>query len=129
VLWPDALPGSWDSALHALLASCAVCLEAWLTEFTQPDERLCTYALHVGQKSGIDREAAAEAKIRPKGASVRRRQGAWAPSNIAAITRGRPFLAGEEGDWIGRERANLHRIPRQGTRLPTEIWTTNGEPN
>jgi len=53
---------------------------------------------------------------------------AWGPCNIAAITARQPFLAGDEGEWIERERARLHGILVRALACLSGIWLLNGEP-
>src|SRR5215211_3202605 len=118
-LWRDTPPPAWGSALHALISK----LRRLLDQVGDGDTLDLTggggnYLLRVGQGIWIDREAVAEAideaEAWLRSGEVKR---AWAPSNIAAITAGRPFLPGEEGDWIERERARLHAILGSGARL------------
>ncbi len=129
-LWPDTPPPSWESAVHALISK----LRRLLNQLGPPDAFALTggygtYLLRVGSETWIDREAAAEAideaEARLRAGEVKR---AWAPSNIAAITARRPFLPGEEADWIDRERARLHAILVRALDCFVEIWSANGEP-
>jgi SARP family transcriptional regulator, regulator of embCAB operon len=59
----------------------------------------------------VDVEAAADAVHRAESAIA---QGdfhrAWGPSQVALFVSGRPFLAGEDGDWIEDERRRLGEL-------------------
>lgn len=129
-LWPDGLPGAWEAALHALISK----LRGLLKGVDEPDSisltsAFGTYLLRTGNDVWIDREAAAEAIDESEGLlRAGDSRGAWAPSNVAAITARRPFLPGEEGEWIERERARLHGILVRGLDCLAEIWTANGTP-
>lgn len=129
-LWHETLPPAWGSALHALISK----LRKLLDQVGDGDALDLTgghgnYLLRVGRGVWIDREAAAEA-IDEAEAWLRSGEvkGAWGPSNIAAITARRPFLPGEEGDWIERERARLHAILVRALDCLVDIWFANDEP-
>jgi DNA-binding SARP family transcriptional activator len=128
-VWPDAAPGAWEAALHALISK----LRNVLRALGDPGpmsltSAFGTYLLHVDTDVWIDREAAAEA-IDQAEAFLRAddvRQ-AWAPCNIAAIISRRAFLAGEDSDWIAREREALESILVRSLACMTDIWVANGE--
>ena len=80
------------------------------------------YLLQVGDDTWIDRESAAEAIDQAEGMLRSNNwKGAWAPSNIAAITARQPFLVGEEGEWISRERARLQSVLLRALDCLSEI--------
>src|SRR5215211_797271 len=129
-LWRDTPPPAWGSALHALISK----LRRLLDQVGDGDTLDLTgghgnYLLRVGQGVWIDREAVAEAideaEAWLRSGDVKR---AWGPSNIAAISARRPFLPGEEGDWIERERARLHAILVRALDCLVDIWFANDEP-
>jgi SARP family transcriptional regulator, regulator of embCAB operon len=129
-LWRDTLPPAWGSALHALISK----LRRLLSQVGDGDTFNLTgghgnYLLRVDGEVWIDREAAAEA-IDEAEALVRagETKRAWAPSNIAAIAARRPFLPGEEGEWIERERRRLHAILVRALDCLVDIWHANEEP-
>ena len=129
-LWPDLPPPSWESALHALVSKLRRLLAGVGTR--HPIELSGghgTYHLRMGRGTWIDREATAEA-IDEAEAWLRAGEfkRAWAPGNIAAIGARRPFLPGEEGDWVERERARLHAILVRALDCLTDIWSANDEP-
>ena len=128
-LWPESLPGSWEAALHALVSKLRGLLKGVVgPEAINLTSAFGSYYLHVGTDVWIDREAAAEAIDEAEGLlRAGDIKGAWPLSNIAAITARRPFLAGEDGEWISRERVNLHNILVRALDCLTEIWIANGE--
>jgi DNA-binding SARP family transcriptional activator len=88
-----------------------------------------TYVLRIGSEVWIDRETATEAIDQAEGLlRSNDPRKAWAPSNIAAIIARRPFLPGEDRDWISRERARLHGILVRALDCFVEVWLANGEP-
>jgi len=130
-LWPDALPAAWETALNALVSK----LRTLLKTIEKSAGITLTsafggYLLGVGDDTWIDREAAAEAIDEAEGLlRAKNWKGAWAPSNIAAITARQPFLGGEEGEWITGERVRLHGILVRALDCLSEIWLLNGEPS
>jgi DNA-binding SARP family transcriptional activator len=129
-LWLEARPPSWESALHALISK----LRRLLDQVGRAHAIALigdhgTYLLRVAGDTWIDREAAAEA-IDEAEAWLRSGEfkRAWAPSNIAAVSARRPFLPGEEADWIDRERARLHAILVRALDCLVDIWSANDEP-
>lgn len=130
-LWPETLPSAWETALNALISK----LRRLLKRVGPSAAMTLTgasggYLLQVGDDTWIDREAAAEAIDLAEG-MLRSNdwKGAWGPSNIAAITARQPFLGGEEGEWISRERARLQSILLRALDCLSEIWLLNGEPS
>jgi SARP family transcriptional regulator, regulator of embCAB operon len=128
-LWADLPPEAWESALNALVSK----LRGVLRRLGEPGvisltAAFGTYLLRVANDVWIDREAAAEAIDEAEG-SLRAgdAKSAWPPANIAAIATRQPFLAGEDGDWIDRERARLHEVLVRALDCLTEIWMANGE--
>ena len=131
ILWPGALPAAWETALNALVSKLRAVLKR-----IEPASRLTltsafgAYLLHVGDDVWIDREAAAASIDQAEGLMhAQRWREAWGPSNIAAITARQPFLAGDEGEWIDRERARLHAVLLRALDCLSEIWLLNGEPS
>ncbi len=130
-LWPEALPPAWETALNALISKLR-----GLFKWVGPSGQLALtgtsggYLLQVGDDTWIDREAAAEAIDQAEG-MLRSKdwKGAWGPSNIAAITARQPFLGGEEGEWISRERTRLQAILLRALDCLAEVWLLNGEPS
>ncbi|MSQ33363.1 MAG: hypothetical protein EXR60_02935 [Dehalococcoidia bacterium] len=122
-LWPETLPPAWETALNALVSK----LRGLLKRVGPPVPMTLTsasggYLLQVGDDTWIDRESAAEAIDQAEGMLRSNNwKGAWAPSNIAAITARQPFLVGEEGEWISRERARLQSVLLRALDCLSEI--------
>lgn len=112
-----------------LSASCAASSRVSLSPKQSASHAFGTYLLQVGTEVWIDREAVTEALDQAEGLlRANDPKGAWAPCNIAAITARRPFLAGEDAEWIARERARLHGVLIRALDCLAEIWIANGEP-
>lgn len=129
ILWPGTLPDAWEIALNSLISKLRTLLKR-----VGPPSTLSigsaygTCVLHADEV-WIDREAAAAAIDEAEGLMhAQRWKEAWGPGNVAAITARQPFLAGEEGEWIDRERARQHAILLRALDCLSEIWLLNGEP-
>jgi DNA-binding SARP family transcriptional activator len=129
-LWPGELPSAWEAALNALVSKLrSVLKQVAPVSLLGVNGAFGAYGLHAAADVWIDREAAAEAIDHAEGLlRADRWQEAWAPSNIAAITARQPFLAGDEGEWIDRERARQHGILLRSLTCLIDIWQKNGEP-
>ena len=131
MLWPGALPGAWDTALNALISKLRTLLTTiGLSNRITLTSAFGAYLLHVADEVWIDREAAMAAIDQAEGLlHAGRWRDAWAPSNIAAITARQPFVPGDEGEWIDRERARQHAILLRALDCLSDIWLLNGEPS
>ncbi|MEA2828284.1 MAG: hypothetical protein QOG43_2723 [Actinomycetota bacterium] len=114
VLWPDALPPSWEAALRVVVSR----VRAFLGAAGLPASEVLTssygcYRLTLPDDVVVDVEEAA--------AAIEAAEAAWAagaPEEAMAAaaevraTTGRPFLAGAEGEWLdaARRRQRSHRI-------------------
>ena len=129
-LWRDTLPAAWGSALHALISKLRKLLdEVGDGKTLSLAGEHGNYLLRIGRDIWIDREAAAEAideaEARLRSGDVKR---AWGPCNVAAISARRPFLPGEDGDWIERERGRMHAILVRALDCLVDVWFANDEP-
>ncbi len=113
VLWPEALPPSWEAALRVVMSR----VRAFLGAAGVPAEALTSlygcYRLSLPDDVVVDVEEAA--------AAVEVAEAAWAKGaaeealaaagEVRAIT-GRPFIAGAEGEWVddARRRQRAQRV-------------------
>lgn len=130
VIWPDALPAAWDTALSALVSR----LRSLLAGLGLPGNRSIEsafgcYQLRLPLDAWVDIEAALEA-IDQAESAVRagdpRR--AWASAEVAVIAARRPFLPGDSGPWVERQRAALHDLLVRAVDCLADIWLATGEP-
>ena len=130
-LWPGTPPDAWETALSALLSKLRTLLKrAGPSSGMTVSSAYGACLLHAADDIWIDREAAADAIDQAEGLlRAGRWKEAWGPGNIAAIAARQPFLAGEEGEWIERERARLHAILLRALDCLGDIWMLNGEPS
>lgn len=104
-LWPDGLPSAPGLALSALLSKLRRLL---------PDGALegrSQIRLELGRWAMVDLEAAREGIHRAEAlTAVEDWYGAIGPTLVAHNISQRPFLPGEEGDWIEERRRELEEI-------------------
>jgi len=129
VVWPAATPRAWETAISALVSR----MRRVFRELSPPDSCSISsssgcYQLHLPDDGWIDLEAGAAAIHEAEGAlrcGVPRQ--AWGPANVAATIARRPFLPGEEGSWVERERATLHALLVRALDCLSDIWLANRE--
>jgi DNA-binding SARP family transcriptional activator len=129
-LWPDTVPSAWEAALNAIISKLRALLKGIEPSRLSVTSAFGAYLFHAGDDVWIDREAAAAAIDEAEGLlHADRWREAWPLCNIAAITARQPFLPGDEGEWIGRERARLHGILVRALDCLSDIWLLNGDPS
>ena len=101
-LWPQGAPAAADTALSALLSK--------LRRLFGPSclEGRSEVRLSLPEGSWVDVEAASDALHRAEGAAARGDWAAvWGPARVVQHVCGRPFLAGEDVDWVEEARRKL----------------------
>jgi len=108
-LWPDSLPSSWALALSAIVSR----LRARLASVGLPRSRIIGNAFGCYQftppgEVWVDVEAALAGVDAAEGAIAAGDPfGAYGPSLIAVTVLRRPFLTGQDGEWVEARRAAL----------------------
>ena len=108
-LWPDTLPPSWALALSAIVSR----LRSRLAGVGLPRNRIIgnafgCYQLTLPGQTWVDVEAALAAVDAAEGAiAAGNPQAAYGPSLIATTVLRRPFLTGQDGEWVEARRAIL----------------------
>ena len=107
VLWPGETPPAWEADLSALVSR----LRGLLAPTAPKPKELFisgssgNYQLHLPADTWVDLEAAAFAIDQAEGAlRAGDRQRAWGPANVAVTIARRPFLSGEQGEWVESQR-------------------------
>ena len=129
VVWSDSLPPAWEPALHALVSRLrGVLQQAGVTGEQGLVGEGGAYTLRLPSDTWVDLEAAAAGLDEAQGA-VRRGEPlrAYGPAAVAAAIARRPFLPGEEGPWIQRQRERLRETLVRAQECLAEVWLANGE--
>jgi len=130
LLWPDALPRAWESALNAVISKLRSVLgQAGLNKAEVLPSALGCYQLRLPADSWVDVEAALDA-LHEAEATLRRQsfRDAWASSQVAYHITRRPFLAGASGEWVAAVRENLATAHARACECLAEAYIRNGEP-
>jgi DNA-binding SARP family transcriptional activator len=128
-LWPDELPGSWETSLSAVVSK----IRSFLTRAGLEDpvsSAVGCYQLRLPQDTFVDVEAAADALHE---AETLIRQGsyaeAWGVVQIPYYISRRPFLPGVEGQWVERVRSRLRDLYLRAVDTRAEVTLANDEPD
>ena len=107
LLWPEETPTAWDTALKSLVSKLRRYLGHLGEHLALPSisSQFGCYQLQLPPHTWVDLEAARNSVDQAEGiirsGDIR---SAWGPTNVAlAITR-RPFLLGEDGEWVAMKR-------------------------
>jgi DNA-binding SARP family transcriptional activator len=127
VVWNGAPPRAWATALRAIMSKLrGVIAEAGLDDDASIESAFGCYQLRLAPEAWVDLEAASEAIHR---AETDLRAGDIPAANGGALVANaiarRPFLAGEEGEWVEATRARLRSIRARALRCRAEIAIGN----
>lgn len=130
-VWGEALPAAWESSLNALVSK----LRRLFTEVGLKPQTAAIaghtgyYRMHLPPDAWVDTEAALSAIDVAEGAL---RSGqferALASGSVAVTIARRPFLVGEEGEWIELQRTKLRRAGLLGLECMAAAFLGRGEP-
>jgi DNA-binding SARP family transcriptional activator len=128
-LWPDSLPSSWPLALSAIVSR----LRARLASVGLPRSRIIGNAFGCYQFTPpgdvwVDVEAALAGVDAAEGAIAAGDPfGAYGPSLIAVTVLRRPFLTGQDGEWVEARRAALVSNLVRALECRVEALAANNE--
>lgn len=128
-LWGAEPPPSWDTGLSSVISKLRSLLErAGLEGGDVLRSSGGCYELHLPADAWIDHEVAADA-IHAAEAALRAGDPAraYGPSAVAHHIARRPFLPGEEGEWIERRRDKLVSILIRALECRAEVYLWNEE--
>jgi len=131
MLWSRKLPRAWDAALTSVVSKLRALLgKAGMKKSEVLSSALGCYQLHLPTDAWIDIEAAADslhdAEVLIK---TGKRREAYGPAQVAYHIARRPFLSGENGDWVEQHREKLRTIHIRTCECLAEVYLANGEPS
>ena len=128
LLWRAAPPTSADAALSAITSKLRSLLEdAGLPRQTL-SSALGSYELRLPSSAWVDIEAAASAVHEGEAAlNAGDYRGAFGGSTVAYHIARRPFLPGDEGAWVERQRAYLQAIHARATETMAAVSMHHGD--
>lgn len=130
ILWNGAPPPSWSTALRAIISKLrGLMAEYGFGDTVAIENAFGCYQLRLPSDTWIDLEVAAKAV---HDAETELRAGNIVAANgealaAAAISR-RPFLAGDDGPWVGQRRAWLRDIRVRALSCRAQAAIANGDP-
>ena len=128
-LWPNDLPSASDVALSAIVSK----LRAVFTDLGLGRETVLAkpgaYQLALPADAWVDTEEALESVHLAEAALQKfQPQAAYGPAVVACAILRRPFLSGEEGDWVEGRRSALRKNLLRALDCLAQIHAANGEP-
>lgn len=129
VLWRDRLPAAWESALSAIVSKLrALFAGSGFSADAELQGGRGSYELRLPASAWVDLEAAADA-IHEAESALRAGtpREAYGPSAVAHHIARRPFLPGEQGQWIESWRDRLRDILLRALETRAEVYLWNGE--
>lgn len=129
LLWPQAVPASAEAALSAIVSKLRTGLaELGLSRSGVITRAFGCYQLRLPEDAWVDVEAAAAALHRAEAAIIAGTpQAAYGSAVIAVTISRRPFLAGEQGEWIERRRTDLTEMRARALDCLVQAQWANGE--
>src|SRR3970282_654781 len=130
VLWPGETRTAWEADLSALVSR----LRGLLARTTPNPKELFisggsgNYQIPLPPDTWVDLEAAAltidDAEGALRAGDPRR---AWGPANVAVAVARRPFLSGEQGEWVESQRRKLERQLLGSLACLGKLWLSTQE--
>jgi DNA-binding SARP family transcriptional activator len=130
LLWNEAPPNAWDTALSAVVSKLRVLLaRAGLDKSRVIPAALGCYQLNLPADAWLDVEAAFDSLHGAEGMLKRgHHREAWAAAQVAYHIYKRPFLPAETGDWVVLQREQLATLRVRACECLAETYIRNGEP-
>jgi DNA-binding SARP family transcriptional activator len=128
-VWGTGEPsGAWETALSAIVSKLRAALKALGLDARTIGAASGCYQLMLPAGSWVDVETVRSALDEAEGhVRARRFARAWGPANVAASIAERPFLAGDDGEWISRVRASLRDTRVRALECLAAVASVNGE--
>jgi DNA-binding SARP family transcriptional activator len=129
LLWPDRVPPSYTMSLSAIVSKLRAALGGLgLSRTGVITAALGCYQLRLPSDAWIDLEAAAEAVHQAEGAVLAGDPAAaYGPALIAATITKRPFLAGEQGEWVESRREDQAQLRVRALDCFVQALNAHGE--
>ena len=130
LLWPEATPSAWDTALKSLVSRLRQFLRRLDEGLAAPSisSQFGCYQLQLPPYTWIDLEAARNSMDQAEGiirsGDIR---SAWGPTNVALAIARRPFLLGEDGEWVAMKRRELQDLLLRSLDCYVEICLHTGQ--
>jgi DNA-binding SARP family transcriptional activator len=130
ILWNGSPPPSWNTALRAIISKLrGLMAEYGFADVVTIESAFGCYQLRLPSDTWIDLEIAAKAV---HDAETELRAGNLVAANgealVAAAISGRPFLAGDDSEWVVQRRAWLRDIRVRALSCRAQAAVATGDP-
>ena len=130
VVWPDELPAAWESGLSALMSRIRTLLGSGglSAQGISLSGGFGQYRLDLPATTWVDVEASTMAIDEAESAlKVRDLQRAFGAAGIVHAIASRPFLSGDDGEWVQSQRRMLERQFVRALDCLSNVWLAMGE--
>lgn len=131
LLWAGDPPRAWDSALNVLVSRIRALLscDRLKSRGVSHTSGFGQYQLSFPAETWVDFETASSAIDEAEGAlKAGDLQRAFGDACVAHAIAHRPFLSGDEGDWVEAQRRVLERQFLRAIDCLSQIWLLTGQP-
>ena len=131
IIWPGDKPPSWETALSALVSG----LRGFLARTSVSRDEVSLRRTYSGYEAVLSRDVWVDLEAVPS--AIDEAEGAlraedyrlgWGDANVAATIARRPFLPGDDGDWVESQRRALERFLLRALECLAEIWLMARQP-
>jgi DNA-binding SARP family transcriptional activator len=125
IVWDGEPPAAWQTALRALASKLRTALDG----AAGIEHAFGCYQLRLPQHAWVDVEAATAA-VHEAEAALRDGdlEGANGAALVANAIARRPFLPGDDGDWVDRRREHLRQVRIRALEVRGRVALANGDP-
>lgn len=131
LIWAGEMPRAWDTALSAVVSRIRALLacNALRSRGVSLTSGFGQYQLTFPVETWVDLEATSSAIDEAEGAlRMGDLQGAFGHAGVVHAIANRPFLSGDEGEWVEAQRRALERQFLRALDCLSQIWLKTGEP-
>lgn len=128
-IWGSSLPLSWEAAVNSIISK----IRRTFSGVGLPGREILSqglgcYQLRFPAGTVLDLEVALNSIDQAEGAlRAGDPQAAWSDATISASIARRPFLPGEDAQWVVSERAKLQTALMRALECLVQIWSWKGD--
>ncbi len=131
LVWPGETPRAWREGLSALVSRIRTLLScnALSSRGVSLKGGFGQYQLSLPADAWVDLEAASSAIDEAEGAlRMQNPQLAFGHASVVHAIANRPFLSGDDGQWVEGQRSTLERQFLRALDCLSQVWLSTGQP-